>query len=106
MHKRCRPSDPQRRYYFDRGIKVCERWKSFAHFLADMGQRPKGTTLDRIDNDRDYSPANCRWADTRLQRRNRRDTKFYTYAGKTMCLTDWMREITGDPKARIRSDLV
>lgn len=95
-----------RAYYFDRGITVCPRWKSFENFIADMGDRPEGTTLDRIDNDKGYEPSNCRWADGRAQRRNRRDMKLYTYAGKTMCLTDWMREITGNPNARIRSDLV
>lgn len=105
MRKRCSPKSKLRKYYFDRGIKVCERWKSFKNFLADMGPRPAGKTLDRIDNDKGYFAANCRWSDAKTQRRNRRDMKLYTYAGKTMCLTDWMREITGNQKARIRSDL-
>lgn len=105
MRKRCNINYPQRHLYFDRGITVCRRWQSFAAFLTDMGPRPEGATLDRIDNDKGYSPRNCRWADAKTQRRNRRDVKLYTYAGKTMCLTDWMREITGNPAARIRSDL-
>lgn len=95
MNKRCKESAPQRRYYFDRGITVCERWKSFPNFLADMGHRPEGTTLDRIDVNRGYEPGNCRWATATEQRNNRRDVKLYTYAGKTMTLTDWIREITG-----------
>lgn len=106
MRKRCSPTSKHRRWYFDRGIKVCKRWQHFENFLADMGPRPKGKTLDRIDVNKGYTPSNCRWATASEQRNNRRDTKRYTYAGKTMTLTEWMREITGDPKARIRSDLL
>ena len=76
MKQRCQnPKYHQFKYYGGRGIKVCDRWQDFANFLADMGGRPEGKTLDRVDNNKDYNPENCRWATSKEQIQNRRDQK-------------------------------
>jgi hypothetical protein len=77
MRMRCEnPKHDNYPMYGGRGIKICERWLVFENFLADMGERPEGTTLDRINPNGHYEPSNCRWADKTEQSRNRRNTKY------------------------------
>jgi len=76
MHDRCNLENRKDyKFYGGKGIKVCERWRKFSNFLDDMGERPIGLTLDRIDGDGDYSPDNCRWSDITTQNRNRKINK-------------------------------
>lgn len=68
--------------YGGRGISICDRWlNSYAAFAADMGARPEGWSIDRIDNDGDYTPENCRWADRRTQQRNQRRAVYVLVGG-------------------------
>lgn len=75
--------------YGGRGIIVCERWLKFENFYADMGARPKGLTLDRINNDGNCEPSNCRWASRKVQANNRRSNKPLTFNGVTKSRADW-----------------
>lgn len=102
MIKRCQPgssSDPYGRYA-KRGIKVCERWRLFDNFLADMGVCPDGLTLERKNNDKGYCKSNCIWASRLVQARNRQSNKLITHDGKTKSMAEWA-EYFGMKKATL-----
>lgn len=90
MRSRVNPDIEQyRENYSDRGITVCAQWNdSFVAFLEDMGECPVGKSLDRIDNDGNYEPGNCRWATRAQQGANTRRTVLIDYKGELLCLKD------------------
>jgi len=94
MMERCtREQSPHYARYGARGIRVCTRWYDFRNFLADMGERPQGMTLDRFpDNDGHYEPTNCRWATPLQQSHSRRNTPMLTFEGRTQTLLAWAEE--------------
>lgn len=94
MKRRCLRNDgDNRKYYVFRGIRVCERWMKFENFLADMGERSEGMSLDRINNDGNYEPGNCRWATPVDQANNRRSNKIYTHNGVSMTQAQWAKSL-------------
>lgn len=103
MKRRCQdPSFKDFVRYGGRGIKVCQTWMSFENFLRDMGERPSGMTLDRIDVNGPYSPANCRWASRLTQGNNTSRNHLLTYGGETHTLAEWSR-ITLIPYTKLRA---
>lgn len=78
--------------YGGRGIGVCDRWRSYVNFLADMGDRPPGTSIDRINNHGNYEPSNCRWATPREQAQNRKTSRLLTAFGVTAPLVVFARK--------------
>lgn len=97
MHQRClnlqSTSYPD---YGGRGITICPEWRGeggLKRFVTDMGQRPAGTTLDRIDSNGNYEPGNCRWATPKRQQNNRRVSKFLTFQGETLTQSEWTERL-------------
>ena len=79
-------------YYF-RGIRVCKHWRKFENFFIDMGERPEGMTIERINNNKGYSKENCKWANRLDQARNRRTNRWITLNGSKKLLSDWAKEL-------------
>ena len=94
MRTRCHnPNCREYKWYGARGIKVCERWDDLSLFIADMGPRPDGYWLDRINSDGDYCPENCRWATPVEQQANRRNNKWVEYQGERVKLAVLARRL-------------
>jgi hypothetical protein len=91
MRTRCLdPKHTAYALYGGRGIKVCGRWRDdYDAFFADMGERPPGLTLERVDGNGHYEPSNCVWATPKQQSNNRRDNRHITFEGVTMTLAEW-----------------
>ena len=90
MKERCNnPQCKSFKNYGGRDITVCERWLEFENFYADMGERPEGLSLERIDNNKGYSLDNCKWATRKEQMRNSRRNRMIEYQGQTKCLSEW-----------------
>jgi len=95
MKQRClNPNASDYHRYGGRGIYVCARWKdSFENFFADMGERPDGKTLDRIDNSKGYEPNNCKWSTPAEQQDNKRNNPVVYYHGRQITIAALAREI-------------
>lgn len=87
--------------YGGRGIRFTLRWMRYENFYEDMGERPPGCSLDRIDVNKGYFKDNCRWADDKTQGRNKRGLRYLTIDGVTKCLTEW-EELHGLPYGILR----
>lgn len=101
MIERCtKPKATNFQYYGGRGIRVCARWLVFKNFLQDMGEKPKGATIERIDNDGDYTPGNCEWCLSHSkQLMNRRNSYWVVVAGKKMTMISFAKKIGISVKA-------
>jgi hypothetical protein len=98
MRQRCQnPHNKKYAQYGGRGIRVCERWEKFQNFLEDMGEKPPGKMIERVDNNGNYGPENCRWATAKEQANNTRRNRWISYSGMTLTLTGWATRIGMTP---------
>jgi len=102
MKQRCQnPNHPKYLMYGGRGIFVSQRWQKFEAFLEDMGERPDGTSLDRIDNDGPYTAENCRWATPKQQQNNQRGTQYVRYGGAEVPIS-YLADMLGISKGTLK----
>lgn len=103
MRNRCHnPSVASYADYGARGIKVCDRWQSFENFIADMGERPEGMTVERVDSNGNYEPSNCRWATRTEQGANKRNNLMLSDGKETLHLAEWARRLNISHAAILR----
>ena len=104
IRARCsNPNEPNYKYYGGRGISVCKRWQKFESFFSDMGKRPTSKhSIDRINNEGNYAPENCRWATQTQQMRNTRSNRYITHDGKTMCVAAWAERLGMRPNMVVK----
>lgn len=100
IKKRC-GENAKKSSYSRRGIKICDRWEnSFENFFSDMGKRPSSDySIDRINNNKGYSPDNCRWTTIDVQSRNKSTNKYVSFLGETKIITDWINQLSLDRAA-------
>lgn len=100
MKTRClNPKASHYEQYGGRGISICDRWMEFENFFSDMGERPDGKTLDRIDVNGNYEPSNCRWATDDEQMNNKQDSVYLEYQGRKLTVAQWAKETGFDRSA-------
>lgn len=101
MVNRCtNPKHISWKIYGGRGIRVCDEWMKFPNFFKDMGERPPGKSIDRIDNDKGYFKENCRWATPAQQYNNRRQCIYIVHNGERLTISEWSKR-TGLPHGKI-----
>lgn len=98
MIRRCtNPNDKDFSRYGGRGIRVCELWLDVRNFAKDMGEKPQGCSLDRIDPNGDYCPQNCRWATPAQQGANKRNNRMIAHDGQVLHMSEWCRRLNVNP---------
>ena len=104
MKRRCKYPSKFIKNNYDK-VSYCAEWEKFENFFRDMGVRPVGTTLDRIDPWGNYEPGNCRWADNHTQAINKTNSRYLTYNGETRHISEWA-EITGIKRRTISARIL
>lgn len=105
MKERClNPNNKDFYRYGGRGIKICDRWMKYKNFIEDMGYRPQGCEIDRIDNSKGYEPGNCRWVDRKTNARNKENNLRIELDGTVRTLSEWS-EITGIGRVTLKGRL-